>query len=274
LTDSSGDIVDTMHISSLTKFVTSGGSSFTFGGTYKPSGANWANIDGLGRLLNADETIGAVAHSYTLGYDMRSQLTSATITNIGGSNWTATYNYHENGDIDSKIIQGSQTGFTYVGNQMDTASGGESFNLDWDLNGQMTNLPYSGITTQLVWNWDGELQSATKGADSIALKYDPMGNRVSKTANGVTRKYIVDISGDLPVILMELDTQNNIQKTYIYANGEILAQHNGAPATSNKYFYLHDRLGSVREVIDSAGSVKNFYTYNPFGEVFATERLC
>jgi RHS repeat-associated protein len=257
----------------LTKFNTTGGPTFTFGGIYGPLGANWANIDGLGRLLNADETIGAVAHSYTLGYDMRSQLTSATITNIGGSNWTATYNYQENGDIDSKIIQGSQTGFTYVGNQMDTASGGDSFNLDWDLNGQMNNLPYSGITTQLVWNWDGKLQSATKGADSIALKYDPMGNRVFKgsAVNG-NRKYVVDVSGGLPTILMEINPDNgDIMKTYIHANGEVLAQHDGAPATNNKYFYLHDRLGSVRQVIGTDGLVKNYYTYKPFGELFDTE---
>jgi RHS repeat-associated protein len=60
-------------------------------------------------------------------------------------------------------------------------------------------------------------------------------------------------------------------KTYVYANSQILMQHNGAPAANNKYFYLHDRLGSVREVIDSDGDVVNSYTYNPFGEMFPTE---
>jgi len=34
---------------------------------------------------------------------------------------------------------------------------------------------------------------------------------------------------------------------------------------------LHDRLGSVRQVIDTTGNVKNCYTYQPFGELFATE---
>jgi uncharacterized protein RhaS with RHS repeats len=48
-------------------------------------------------------------------------------------------------------------------------------------------------------------------------------------------------------------------------------QHDGAPATNNKFFYLHDRLGSVRLLINSAGSAVNSYTYNPFGELFATE---
>jgi RHS repeat-associated protein len=43
-------------------------------------------------------------------------------------------------------------------------------------------------------------------------------------------------------------------------------QHNGNH-TADKYFYLHDRLGSVREVIDANGTVKNHYTYKPFGEL-------
>jgi len=82
----------------------------------------------------------------------------------------------------------------------------------------------------------------------------------------------VDIVGDLPVILMEIDPDNNnsIEKTYIYANGQILAQHNG-DHTAGRYFYLHDRLGSVRLIIDSSGNVKNRYTYKPFGEFFTAE---
>jgi RHS repeat-associated protein len=34
---------------------------------------------------------------------------------------------------------------------------------------------------------------------------------------------------------------------------------------------LHDRLGSVRQVVNDQGQVRNYYTYQPFGEVFAAE---
>jgi hypothetical protein len=40
-------------------------------------------------------------------------------------------------------------------------------------------------------------------------------------------------------------------KTYVYANSQILAQHNGN-YNAPRFFYLHDRLGSVRLVINSA----------------------
>jgi RHS repeat-associated protein len=65
---------------------------------------------------------------------------------------------------------------------------------------------------------------------------------------------------------MELNNSGGIVKTYIYANSQIIAQHTG-DHTANRYFYLHDRLGSVRQVIDTTGNVKNRYIYKPFGEL-------
>jgi RHS repeat-associated protein len=75
----------------------------------------------------------------------------------------------------------------------------------------------------------------------------------------------------LPVILLEIDaSDDSVNRTYIYADGQILAQHDGNTA-DERYFYLHDRLGSVREVIDTNAEVVNTYSYDPFGETFATE---
>jgi len=73
----------------------------------------------------------------------------------------------------------------------------------------------------------------------------------SKTSSTSSSKEIVGIIGDLPVILLEIDTSGQtIEKTYIYANSQIIAQHDGK-YDADRYFYLHDRLGSVREIIDT-----------------------
>ncbi len=69
---------------------------------------------------------------------------------------------------------------------------------------------------------------------------------------------------------MNPDDSFNIEKTYIYANGQILAQHIISDTSDDRYFYLHDRLGSVRLLIDTDGNVKNKYTYQPFGEMLET----
>ena len=74
------------------------------------------------------------------------------------------------------------------------------------------------------------------------------------------------------MILLELDPDDNmsIKKTYIYANSQIIAQRD--VTDNNKiYFYLHDRLGSIRQIIDTNANVKKLYTYNPFGEVLETD---
>jgi len=72
----------------------------------------------------------------------------------------------------------------------------------------------------------------------------------------------------VPVILLELNVNDSgtVMKSYIYANSQILAQRNG-DQTAAKYFYVNDRLGSVRQVIDMSGNVKRNYTYGPFGQV-------
>jgi YD repeat-containing protein len=101
--------------------------------------------------------------------------------------------------------------------------------LNYDENGNMT----SGVDTTLVYNWDNKLRSAAKGGTTINLKYDPAGNRTYKETIGGTsqgkRKYIVDVVGGLPTILLELDPDDamDIERTYIYGNSQILAQHDG-----------------------------------------------
>jgi len=88
----------------------------------------------------------------------------------------------------------------------------------------------------------------------------------------VKRKYIVDVAGRLPVILLVMDAGNNnsVERSYVYAGAQPIAFYEG-DYTDPNYFYLHDRLGSVRQVIDSSGNVKNTHTYTPFGRLLASE---
>ncbi|MFA5239684.1 MAG: RHS repeat-associated core domain-containing protein [Phycisphaerae bacterium] len=203
---------------------------------------------------------------------MRSQLTDAVVSDINGMPWVYNYLYRLDGNIERKILNSINTDYAYIGDLMTQAG---DANLAWNDNGQLISSDEPQATSH-VWNWDGKLRSATKGSKNISLKYDPLGNRVIKNSsvNG-SRKYVVDISSNLPTILLEiapgtdglLGTGDDVTaKTYIYADSQVLAQHNG-DYTYPRYFYLHDRLGSVRLVINTAGVTQHSYTYNPFGEV-------
>ncbi len=49
---------------------------------------------------------------------------------------------------------------------MASASGGENFVLDWDLNGRLTQ----GVQTAVEYNWDDRLRWAQSGSGWIQVK--------------------------------------------------------------------------------------------------------
>jgi RHS repeat-associated protein len=61
-----------------------------------------------------------------------------------------------------------------------------------------------------------------------------------------------------------------LKRSYIYSGAQPIVFYQG-DYTDPAYIYLHDRLGSVRLLIDESGDVANCYTYEPFGELLATE---
>jgi len=74
---------------------------------------------------------------------------------------------------------------------------------------------------------------------------------------------------------------NSLTNSYIYAGAQILVQYAHSPdpnAADEKFYYVHDRLGSVRMVIGYDGSdayVENHYTYGPFGQTLeSAENTC
>ncbi len=243
------------------------------------------NIDGLGRLHNCSETLtkvggGQVSHTCTYDYDMMSRLKYAKITDISPKPYIEyTNSYDDAGNLTSYIYnEGSgdvSKTYAFDGDQVlgyDDASKVVS----WDENGQQTSqLSAVPPDYSLMYDWEGRLRKGLLGSDNsfIEAKYTPDGARVTKKkiwdkVTSYNYKYIVDVTGMVPVVLLVLnaDSSNAILKTYIHANNQVIAQHDGAvTVNAPTYFYLHDRLGSVRQVIDNTGTVKNCYTYDPWG---------
>lgn len=176
-----------------------------------------------------------------------------------------------------RTINTSLTNMGYTDNELTTVGSGS---ISYDRNGNITAAPKDASTSMLLgYNWDNKLNSAyiNGSVTAFQLKYDPAGNRVQKTSsvNGLqVRKYIVDIVGDLPVVLLELQPTTSgtfiIKKTNIYANAEILSEHDGA-YNAVQFYYLHDRLGSVRQVLNSSGEVVKIMTFSPYGETLEEE---
>ncbi len=88
-----------------------------------------------------------------------------------------------------------------------------------------------------------------------------------------------DINGSLPVILCIVDGSdpNLLKSSYYYADAQILARREHTdpndPEVFDSYWYVHDRLGSVRMVVEYDGTnevvkTANSYTYTPFGQFY------
>ena len=173
--------------------------------------------------------------------------------------------------------QESHAYFSYAG---DLRTGGSGGAVGWyDLNGRQTSqLDDHPDWFPFEYDWDGNLlygqyMNPTLGMEA---KYDPDGVRIYKhriwNLDSYWHKYIVDTTDDLPKILLVLDANDNntVLKTYVHASNQIIAQHDG-DYTPDRYFYLHDRLGSVRQIINSSGDVANCYYYTPWGSVTGSE---
>jgi RHS repeat-associated protein len=80
-----------------------------------------------------------------------------------------------------------------------------------------------------------------------------MGRRISETDNGTLSKQWIWVGANLAE---ERDSSNTVTKRF-FAQGE---QIDGTP-----YFYSRDRLGSIREMSASDGTVDARYDYDPYG---------
>jgi len=77
--------------------------------------------------------------------------------------------------------------------------------------------------------------------------------RTSKTVAGDTTEYVLDLAATLPVVISDTEA------VYLYGL-DIIAQQQ-----SERLYYMHDGLGSVRQLLDSTGEIETNYAYDPFG---------
>jgi RHS repeat-associated protein len=102
------------------------------------------------------------------------------------------------------------------------------------------------------------------------LLYDGDGQRVAKTVNGVTTKYLVDTNNftGYAQVVEEL-VNDEVQRQYSYGL-DLISERQviGNQATNNECevsFYGYDGHGSVRYLSDLSGKVTDTYTYDAYG---------
>lgn len=179
--------------------------------------------------------------------------------------------------MDTYTLTGGQDSYTrtfeYNGDDLVDEDTTSQNTVTWDGNGRQTSqLADVPDNYKLEYDWDGNLILGQNGSanDKMTAIYTPDGVRIAKEriwsdSSDYNHKYIVDTVGEVPVILLVLDADDSDKPivSFVHAEGQVIMQYDGAMTDTNaeRYFYLHDRLGSVRQVIDEDANIENGYTY-------------
>ncbi len=208
-------------------------------------------LDAVGHRVSVTENTGRVV---TYVYDSDYRLVSETVAGApGGPNGTVSYGYDPVGNrlqTTSSLAGVAAGAFTYDVNDRLTAE-------TYDANGNATAA--GGVAN--VYDFENRL--IQHGA--VTYAYDGDGNRVSKTAGGVTTKYLVDNQNPtgLPQVIEE-SMSDGSSRHFAYGLTRI-SQQQTTGGSSSTSFYIYDGHGSVRALADAAGAATDTYDYDAFG---------
>jgi RHS repeat-associated protein len=166
--------------------------------------------------------------------------------------WTGTYRLNGN----------------FVAGYDDNGSMIEKFT--WDVN----NTPTDGSDdveierVEYTYNLQNRLVkvcTSTDGGQAWSVteyKYDPQGNRVSKTVDSVTTSYLVDFYNHTGYSQVFVETTGSDKTCYVVGD-DVLAQ---AKNSDTPKYLLYDGHGSTRQLVASNGStIVDSYSYDAYG---------
>ncbi|MDR3635134.1 MAG: malectin domain-containing carbohydrate-binding protein [Isosphaeraceae bacterium] len=207
--------------------------------------------DAANRLIGETNAEGAV--SYT--YDAADELTG-----VSGAR-SESYSYSSGGNR-------SGTGYTTGTDNEQTAGAGYTYAYDGVGNMTSETQTSTGNVTTFSYDYHNELTGETQRnsggtvLSQATYTYDALGRRIATNVNGVQTWTVYN--GSTPYA--DFDASGNLEHTYLYG------QTAGAPAartdaSGNTNWYLTDRLGSVRDVVNTSGTVVDHLAYDSFGNV-------
>jgi RHS repeat-associated protein len=218
------------------------------------------------------------AYQYQLGPTGNRQ--SATEPNGRTLNWTYDGIYR----LTNETINGASVNYTLdpVGNRQSQTSsipgiptaGPFTYDADDRLSTETYDNNGNTLTTgNRTFTYDFENRLKTMNGTAVALVYDGDGNRVGKTANGVTTQYLVDdLNPTGYAQVVEELVSGAVTRTYTYGlRGIDESQLASGAWTPSFYSYDGDNGGgNIRILTDAAGTVTDTYDYDAWGNAVNT----
>ncbi|HEX6623913.1 MAG TPA: RHS repeat-associated core domain-containing protein [Pyrinomonadaceae bacterium] len=235
--------------------------------------------DNLNRLTGVTSAKGSTLAGYT--YTLGAAGNRLSVTEHGGRQVSYTYDdlYRLTGETvagDPHSVNGA-VGYTFdpVGNrktQTSTLPGVATATYDYDANDRLVadTSDANGNTTGAAGNtysFDFENRLTEMNGGAVRVVHDGDGNRVSKTAGGVTVRYLIDDNNHTGYAqVAEELVGGQVQRQYTYGH-DLISQNQLIGGEWKQSFYGYDGHGSVRYLTDPAGAVTDTYDYDSFGNI-------
>jgi RHS repeat-associated protein len=192
------------------------------------------------------------------GYDTLDRLTSASHPLLGTPQSFA-YDAVGNRTTAGNVMN--------AGNQL-TVDAMHSYQYDDNGNLIRKTLLATGNYTQYTYDAENRLTTVEDfvagnptAAFTSTYRYDGLGWRIEKVANGQTKRYIYDGED----ILLEYDGANVLQARH--AHGPGIDEPIAVTKDGSTFFYHQDGLGSVTDLTDSVGAAAKSYSYDAYGNI-------
>jgi RHS repeat-associated protein len=148
-------------------------------------------------------------------------------------------------------------------------SGSYSYNADDELSTETYDANGNTLTTggkSFTYDSENHLTSMTAPGSVVRIFYDAFGNRVAKTVNGITTRYLVedDVNPTGYPQVLEETVNGVVERVYTYGLQRI-GQYQFVTSTWTPSFYGYDGAGSVRQLTNAVGAVTDTYDYDAFG---------
>ncbi len=180
-------------------------------------------------------------HAWT--YDRIGNRMSSSVTDPPDPPLVSSYTYYSNGrGGNSQLLQSDGTN-TYT----------------WDANGNLLRKTGPSSESNYAWSSRNLLTAITSSSLQASYRYDFMSRRTGRTVGSIESSYQYATQA-----LVRETTTGGATSEYVFGPDidEILhARIDGAD-----YFYATDALGSVRQLLDATGQLKNSYAYGSWGE--------
>lgn len=201
------------------------------------------------------------------GYDNASEMTGLTYTQSNGNALgNLAYGYDADGRITSKsgtfatdvLPTATTQPATFDLNDRKTSFNGQA--LSYDANGNLT----SDGTNTYTWNARNQLTQISQGGNAqLSFSYDALGRRISKTVQGAATQFLYD-------------GHNAVQETQGSAINPILVglgidERFARNDVAGRTYFLTDQINSTIALTDPNGTLKQKYSYDPYGNVTASD---